>query len=250
MNPADLAPVGLETSLWSLFWGAHIVVKGVMLGLLGASVWCWAIIVDKTMLFSRSERSMNRFEESFWSGQSLDDLHSFLSQRPNQDWGAMAGVFMAAMGEWKRSLEGPRALAHLSGVGARLEKILGIAIQREVARWESKLLVLATVASSAPYIGLFGTVWGIMTSFRSIAASKNTSLAVVAPGIAEALFATAIGLFAAIPAVIAYNRLQASAGKLQGRLEEFSEEFSSILSRQIDERNATVHHAPTLQHAS
>jgi biopolymer transport protein TolQ len=251
MNPVDLSPVGFETSLWSLFWGAHIVVKAVMLGLLSASIWCWAIIIDKTLLFARAERTMDRFEETFWSGQSLEDLHIFLTQRPSQDWGAMASVFMAAMGEWKRSLEGSRARIHLSGLSVRLEKILKIAIQREVSRWESKLLVLATVASSAPYIGLFGTVWGIMTSFRSIAASKNTSLAVVAPGIAEALFATAIGLFAAIPAVIAYNRLQASSAKLHGRLEEFSEEFASVLSRQIDERTAHISSITTpLQNAS
>ena len=150
----------------------------------------------------------------------------------------MAAVFVAAMREWRRSFEGPSR--SVMGLSQRIDKVLDVSIQREVERLESKLLVLATIGSSAPFIGLFGTVWGIMTSFRSIAASKNTSLAVVAPGIAEALFATAIGLFAAIPAVIAYNKLQAEAAKQQGRLEGFADEFSAILSRQIDERIAAL----------
>ncbi|MCP8939811.1 protein TolQ [Alsobacter sp. SYSU M60028] len=238
MNATDvvtqgLAAPGAEISLWSMFWGAHFVVKFVMLGLLAASVWCWAIIIDKTLLFSRSRRSMDRFEEIFWSGQSLEELYRTLAERHTT---SMASVFVAAMREWKRSFEGSsRAFA---GLAQRIDKVLDVSIAREVERLESKLLVLATIGSSAPFIGLFGTVWGIMTSFRSIAASKNTSLAVVAPGIAEALFATAIGLFAAIPAVIAYNKLQAEAAKQQARLEGFADEFSAILSRQIDERIA------------
>jgi biopolymer transport protein TolQ len=238
MNLADvtqgaLPALGGEVSLWALFWQAHFVVKLVMLGLLSASVWCWAIIVDKTLLFSRTHRAMDRFEEIFWSGQSLDELYRSLSSRQPA---GMAALFVAAMREWKRSFEGAgRSFASLS---QRIDKVLDVSIQREVERLESKLLVLATIGSSAPFIGLFGTVWGIMTSFRSIAASKNTSLAVVAPGIAEALFATAIGLFAAIPAVIAYNKLQADSAKAQGRLEGFADEFSAILSRQIDERIA------------
>jgi biopolymer transport protein TolQ len=176
---------------------------------------------------------MDRFEEVFWSGQSLEELYQMLVDRPA---GAMAAVFVAAMREWKRAVENPgRSFANL---GQRIDKVLDVTIQRERERFESKLLVLATIGSASPFIGLFGTVWGIMTSFRSIAASKNTSLAVVAPGIAEALFATAIGLFAAIPAVIAYNKLQAQANKQQARLEAYADEFSAILSRQIDERIA------------
>jgi biopolymer transport protein TolQ len=238
MNGTEVVTQGLgaaggEISLWSMFWGAHFVVKFVMLGLLAASVWCWAIIVDKTLLYSRSRKSMDRFEEVFWSGQSLEELYRALADRPNSN---MASVFVAAMREWKRSFEGSSRA--VMGLSQRIDKVLDVTIQREVERLESKLLVLATIGSSAPFIGLFGTVWGIMTSFRSIAASKNTSLAVVAPGIAEALFATAIGLFAAIPAVIAYNKLQAEASKQQGRLEGFADEFSAILSRQIDERIA------------
>lgn len=238
MNGTDVVQAGLgaagsEITLWSMFWGAHFVVKVVMLGLLGASVWSWAIIIDKSLFFRRSERAMDRFEEVFWSGQSLEELYQMLVDRPA---GAMSAVFVAAMREWKRAVENPgRSFANLS---QRIDKVLDVTIQRERERFESKLLVLATIGSASPFIGLFGTVWGIMTSFRSIAASKNTSLAVVAPGIAEALFATAIGLFAAIPAVIAYNRLQAQANKQQARLEAYADEFSAILSRQIDERIA------------
>ena len=176
---------------------------------------------------------MDRFEEIFWSGQSLEELYRNLNDRPTTGLGA---VFVAAMREWKRSFEGSgRSVASLS---QRIDKVLDVTIQREVERLDSRLLFLASIGSAAPYIGLFGTVWGIMNSFTSIAASKNTSLAVVAPGIAEALFATAIGLFAAIPAVLAYNKLQAEVSKQQSRLETFADEFSAILSRQIDERMA------------
>jgi biopolymer transport protein TolQ len=234
MNPVDAAEAAQavhDMSLLGLFWSAHIVVKLVMVGLLGASVWCWAIIVDKTLLFARTKRAMDRFEEIFWSGQSLEELYLNLQSRPNA---GLASVFVAAMREWKRSFEGTgRSVASLA---QRIDKVLDVTIQREVERLEGKLMVLASIGSAGPYIGLFGTVWGIMNSFTSIAASKNTSLAVVAPGIAEALFATAIGLFAAIPAVLAYNKLQSQVTKLQGRLEGFADEFSAILSRQIDER--------------
>ena len=220
-----------DMSLWGLFLQASIIVKFVMLGLISASIWCWAIVVDKQLLFSRTKRNMDRFEKIFWSGQSLEELYRSLVNRPNT---SMAALFVAAMREWKRSYEGGgRSVA---GLQQRIDKVLDVTIAREVERLESKLLVLATVGSAGPFIGLFGTVVGIMNSFTSIAASKNTSLAVVAPGIAEALFATAIGLFAAIPAVLAYNKLQSEVGKLQSRLEGFADEFSAILSRQIDER--------------
>ena len=235
MNGAEVASSGLaapvvEVSLLSMFWTAHIVVKFVMLGLLAASVWCWAIIINKTLLFAKSRRAMDSFEQIFWSGSSLEELYTTLSARPTT---GMATLFVAAMREWKRSFQ--TASSSFMGLQARIEKVLDVSIAREVEKLESNLLVLATVASASPFIGLFGTVWGIMTSFRSIAASKNTSLAVVAPGIAEALFATAIGLFAAIPALIAYNKMQADVAKKQARLEGFADEFSSILSRQIDQ---------------
>lgn len=220
-----------DMSLLGLFLQAHFVVKFVMIGLLASSIWCWAIVVDKQLLFSRTKRNMDRFEKIFWSGQSLEELYRGLSNRPNT---SMAALFVAAMREWKRSYEsGGKSVA---GLQQRIDKVLDVTISREVERLESKLLVLATVGSAGPFIGLFGTVWGIMTSFQSIAASKNTSLAVVAPGIAEALFATAIGLVAAIPAVIFYNKFSSQVARNASRMEGFADEFSAILSRQIDER--------------
>ena len=222
---------GGDLSLVALFLQAHIVVKVVIVGLLLASVWSWAIIVDKTFLFRRVRSQMDRFEKVFWSGQSLEELYRSLSGRTPT---AMASVFVAAMREWKRSFEaGARSPL---GLQTRIDKVLDVTIDRETERLERRLLFLATVGSSAPFIGLFGTVWGIMMSFQAIAASKNTALAVVAPGIAEALLATALGLLAAIPAVIAYNKLSNDAGKISQRLEGFADEFAAILSRQVDER--------------
>lgn len=222
-----------DLSLWGLFWQAHIVVKLVMFGLVVASVWTWSIIINKWMLFRTLNGQMDTFEETFWSGQSLEELYRTLQ---TQQTNGMSSVFVAAMREWKRAFEGSGR--GFTSLNSRIDKVLDVTIQREAERYESNLLVLATVGSAGPFIGLFGTVWGIMTSFTSIAASKNTSLAVVAPGIAEALFATAIGLAAAIPAVIAYNVYQKQAAKAQSRLESFADEFSAILSRQIDERVA------------
>ncbi|CAM1634934.1 MotA/TolQ/ExbB proton channel [Bartonella apihabitans] len=210
---------------------ANWVVKAVMIGLLLASIWSWAIIIDKLIAYSRIRHAMNRFEQIFWSGQSLEDLYRNLSERRVFGMGA---IFMAAMREWKKSLE--KGARSPMGLQSRIDKAMDVALARESDRMESRLGFLATVGSAGPFIGLFGTVVGIMSSFQSIAASKNTSLAVVAPGIAEALLATAIGLLAAIPAVIAFNKLSGDAGKITGRLEGFADEFSAILSRQIDEK--------------
>jgi biopolymer transport protein TolQ len=228
MIPLDAAS---DLSIFTLFWQAHWIVKSVMIGLMACSVWVWAIAVDKLILYARTTRAMDGFEQTFWSGQSLEELYRMVSARPNH---SMAALFVAAMREWKRSFEGPpRSFA---GLQMRIEKVMDVTIMREIERLERRLLVLATVGSAGPFIGLFGTVWGIMTSFQSIAASKNTSLAVVAPGIAEALFATAIGLVAAIPATIFYNKFSSEVNKQAQRLEGFADEFSAILSRQIDER--------------
>ena len=238
MNPADVAssiaaaPVA-EVTVFGMFLQASLIVKIVMLGLLSASVWSWAIIINKSILFARTQRAMDKFENVFWSGTSLEELYTTLSSRPAT---GMANLFVAAMREWKRSVQ--TANSSFMGLQARIDKVLDVSISREVERLESNLLFLATVASAGPFVGLFGTVWGIMTSFRSIAASKNTSLAVVAPGIAEALLATALGLFAAIPALVAYNKLQGDVAKKQARMEGFADEFSSILSRQIDQHGA------------
>ena len=233
-----LADAGVQASVFAIFWSASFVVKLVMIGLLAASVWCWAIIIDKTLLIRRARAAIEDFENLFWSGSSLEDLYHSLSARPTM---ATASLFIAAMREWKRSFQ--NAHASFVGLQSRIEKVLDVSIAREVEKLEANLLVLATVASAGPFIGLFGTVWGIMTSFRSIAASKNTSLAVVAPGIAEALFATALGLFAAIPALIAYNKLSGDVAKTQARMESFADEFSAILSRQIDQHAAQRNNA-------
>jgi len=222
-----------DLSLWALFMQADIIVKSVMLGLLAASVWSWAIIVDKTLLFGRAKLEMNRFERVFWSGQSLEELYQEMAERPPMGLGA---VFVAAMKEWKRSHE--QNAASFMGVQGRLDKVLDVAIARESEALEKRLGFLATVASASPFIGLFGTVWGIMNAFTAISAAASTNLTVVAGPIAEALFATAIGLLAAIPAVIAYNKLSSDAGKLIGRLEGFADEFSTILSRQLEARGA------------
>ncbi len=232
VESADLAAT-VDTSLLNLFLEAGLVVKIVMMGLLLASVWCWAIIFDKMLLFSRTKRQLNQFEQVFWSGQSLEDLYRTLSDRPQH---GMAALFVAAMGEWKRSFE--RNARSQIGLQTRIDKVLDVSMARETERLEKRLLFLATLGSAAPFIGLFGTVVGIMTSFQAIAGSKSTNLAVVAPGIAEALLATALGLLAAIPAVVAYNKLSADASKVATRLEGFADEFSAILSRQIDEKSA------------
>lgn len=224
-----------DLSLINLFLMAHWVVKLVMIGLAAASIWSWAIIINKSIALRGVRTRMDDFEDRFWSGQSLDELYRSLMNKTNDGF---AALFIAAMTEWRRAFEGSgRGFASLQ---TRIDKVLDVSISREVERLESKLLVLATIASVGPYIGLFGTVFGIMTTFRSIAASKNTSLAVVAPGIAEALFATAIALAAAIPANIFYNKFVRDAGKIQGRLESFADEFSAILSRQIDERTGAA----------
>jgi biopolymer transport protein TolQ len=233
MNPADVAqsalPVTADLSILGLFLQAHWVVKTVMIGLLACSIWVWAIAIDKFFLFRRTKSAMDRFEQAFWSGQSLEELYRGLSSKPTH---SMAALFVAAMREWKRSFEGhARSFA---GLQQRIDKVMDVTIMREIDRLERRLLVLATVGSAGPFIGLFGTVWGIMNSFQSIAASKNTSLAVVAPGIAEALFATALGLLAAIPAVIFYNKFNSEVARHAARLEGFADEFSAILSRQID----------------
>jgi biopolymer transport protein TolQ len=233
MENIALADPAAHLSIWSLFMQAGWVVKLVMIGLLCASVWTWAIIIDKLVAYSRMRLALNRFEQVFWSGQSLEDLYRTLADRKTTGMGA---IFVAAMREWKKSFE--KGAKSPLALQTRIDKAMDLALTREMERLEGRLGFLATTGSAAPFIGLFGTVIGIMTSFQAIAASKNTSLSVVAPGIAEALLATAIGLLAAIPAVIAYNKLSSDANKLGVRMEGFSDEFSAILSRQIDEKVA------------
>ena len=221
-------------SIWGLFVRADLVVKTVILALMLASFWSWAIIFDKVIRMRRLDKQTTEFEDNFWSGGSLDDLYDRVGNRPQHP---MAAVFGAAMREWRRSASKGR----MGGGGIqeslqqRIERVMQVAVAREMERLERYMIFLASVGSTAPFVGLFGTVWGIMNSFQSIGATHNTSLSVVAPGIAEALFATALGLVAAIPAVIAYNKLSSDLGRYTNRLESFSGEFSAILSRQLEE---------------
>ena len=233
MENLPLAEPGVQLSVWHLFAQAGWVVKLVMIGLLGASIWTWAIVVDKLVAYARMRGALNRFEQVFWSGQSLEELYKTLSERKTS---GMGSIFVAAMREWKKSFE--KGAKSPLGLQTRIDKAMDLALTREMERLEGRLGFLATIGSAAPFIGLFGTVVGIMTSVQAIAGSKSTNLAVVAPGIAEALLATAIGLLAAIPAVIAYNKLSSDAGKIAVRMEGFADEFSAILSRQIDEKVA------------
>ncbi|MDX1710538.1 MAG: protein TolQ [Rhodovibrionaceae bacterium] len=224
-----------DLSVWGLFLQADIVVKIVLVVLLLASFWSWAIIFEKVMRMRRLRGRADQFEEAFWSGGSLDDLYDRIDNRPADP---MASVFVSAMREWRRfAARGDRSSGGETKAGLlqRVERVMDITLGREMERLERHMIFLASVGSSAPFIGLFGTVWGIMNAFTSIAASKNTSLAVVAPGIAEALFATALGLVAAIPAVIAFNKLSNDLGRYAQRLEGFAGEFAAIISRQVDE---------------
>ena len=229
----NLGAPGGDLSILGLFLQADIVVKIVMLALLVASVWVWAIVFEKVTTLRRVEKSADAFEDRFWSGGSLDELFEEEGAKPEHP---MAAVFGAAMNEWRRSLRVAGADISRSGVRDRVERAMGVTIQREMERMEKWMIFLASVGSTAPFIGLFGTVWGIMHSFSAIAAMHNTNLAVVAPGIAEALFATAIGLVAAIPSVLAYNKLSTDLGRFAARLEGFGTEFGAILSRQSEER--------------
>ena len=234
VNAAGLVTTSAEFnfSVWMLFLKADIIVKIVMLLLTVASVWCWAIIIEKSLRLRRLNNNAAEFEDSFWSGGSLDSLYDRIGAQPKDP---MAAVFASAMKEWRRALDSGVAGADRgSSLNDRIDRVMDVTLNREVERVERQMTILASTGSTAPFIGLFGTVWGIMNSFQSIAISKNTSLAVVAPGIAEALFATALGLLAAIPAVIAYNKISKDVDRYAARLEDFSSEFSAIISRQLD----------------
>ncbi len=221
----------LNFSMLALFERADLVVKTVIVLLILASLWCWAIIFEKWIGLRRLNKRSNIFETTFWSGQSLDDLYDRISTEPRDP---MSAVFVAAMREWRRSSTKPGTTGASVNLPERIDRVMQITVQREMDRVERYMTFLATTGSTAPFIGLFGTVWGIMHSFQSIAISKNTSLAVVAPGIAEALFATALGLLAAIPAVVAYNKLSRDLDRYAGRLDNFAGEFAAILSRELE----------------
>lgn len=219
-----------DFSILALFLKADWIVKAVMIALVLASIWCWAIIYEKWSGLRRLNAEADEFEQDFWSGKSLDDLFKRVGKAPGDP---MSAVFVAAMREWQRAKD-----KGTSGISAtlseRIDRVMQITLSREMDRVERYLTFLSSTGSTAPFIGLFGTVWGIMNSFQAIAVSKNTSLVVVAPGIAEALFATALGLLAAIPAVLAYNKISRDIDRYAGRLETFAGEFSAILSRQME----------------
>jgi len=218
-----------DLSLWGLFMSADLVVKLIMIGLLLASFWSWTIIFNKVIRIKGLFSSASQFEDSFWSGGSLEVLYERIGNRPRDP---MSAIFAAAMREWKRMSGNGRSSVTLQ---ERIERAMQVTLSREMDRLERHMGFLASLGSTATFIGLFGTVWGIMNSFQSIAASNNTSLAVVAPGIAEALFATAIGLVAAIPAVIAYNKISLELNRYANRLDSFANEFGAIISRQLEE---------------
>ncbi|OWU85477.1 biopolymer transporter ExbB [Oceanicola sp. 22II-s10i] len=220
---------GMDFSMWALFAQSTFTVKIVMIMLIFASFWSWSIIIQKIIAYRSARREAARFDREFWSGEPLDELYDQIGADPR---GRSQRIFASGMTEWRRSHRDDGAL--IAGAQARIDRSMDVAIAKESERLQSGLPVLATVGSTAPFVGLFGTVWGIMHAFIGIAEQQNTNLAVVAPGIAEALLATALGLVAAIPAVIFYNKLSTDADRIVGNYEAFADEFSTILSRQLD----------------
>lgn len=219
----------IDFSMWSLFMRATLTVKLVMIVLVLASVWAWAIIIQKLLDYRRARSEAASFEAAFWSGEPLDELYSQIGPDPN---GPSEKVFASGMAEWQRSHRDNGDL--IPGAQARIDRSMDVAIAKEAEGLNKGLSLLATVGSTSPFIGLFGTVWGIMHAFIEIARAQNTNLAVVAPGIAEALLATGLGLLAAIPAVVFYNKLSADSDRIVAGYEAFADEFATILSRQLD----------------
>lgn len=241
VNATELAGTAAATdmSLWGLFMHADIVGRSVMILLFLASIYCWAIILDKYTRLKKLRRSADVFEDKFWSGGSLESLYERVGKAPADP---VQAVFTAGMREWKLAAEkGLLATGTMrANLQQRIERVMEVTVAREMTIIERQMTFLASIGSAAPFIGLFGTVWGIMRSFTAIAAQQNTSLAVVAPGIAEALLATAIGLFAAIPAVMAYNKFSSEIGRYHERLENFSSEFATIISRSLEENRSAA----------
>jgi biopolymer transport protein TolQ len=230
METEALALAGeVDFSMWALFARATLTVKIVMLILTIGSLWGWAIIVTKLRDYRVARSEARKFDEAFWSGDPLDQLFDDIGPVPA---GRSERIFSAGMTEWRRSHRQDGGM--IGGAQIRIDRSMDVAIQKEAEKLQSGLPVLATVGSTAPFIGLFGTVWGIMNAFIEIGQSQSTNLAIVAPGIAEALLATGLGLLAAIPAVIFYNKLSADSDRIVGGYEAFADEFATILSRQLD----------------
>jgi biopolymer transport protein TolQ len=223
------AEIGGSITVWGMFAQATFTVKLVMMALILASFWTWSIIVQKTIQYRKAKREAEEFDRAFWSGEPLDGLYDQIGPEPA---GAAQKIFSAGMTEWRRSHREDGGL--IPGATARIDRSMDVAIAKEAERLQKGLPVLATTGSTAPFVGLFGTVFGIMNAFIEIAEQQNTNLAVVAPGIAEALLATGLGLMAAIPAVVFYNKLNADSDRILGGYEAFADEFATILSRQLD----------------
>ncbi len=235
MDTQNLAEAAQQMSMWDMVWSSDTVTKVVMIGLIAASVWSWAIIIEKIGTLRQVKRLSRSFESKFWSGGSLDRLYDSIGNRPEDP---MSAMFVAAMREWKRTnILKSKTDRGLRGVSLqqRIEKAMTVSMDKELDALDTRMGFLASTGSVAPLVGLFGTVWGIINSFNAIAVTQSNSLSAIAPGIAEALFTTAFGLIAAIPAVVAYNKISSDIDSYANRLENFMAEFSSILSREIDD---------------
>nr|WP_319947757.1 protein TolQ [uncultured Shimia sp.] len=219
----------VDYSMWALFARATLIVKLVMLMLVVASFWSWSVIIQKLRAYRQARAEAAEFDRAFWSGEPLDALFDEIGTNPA---GRSERIFAAGMMEWRRSHRQDGGL--IANATSRIDRSMDVAIAKEAEALQKGLPILATVGSTAPFVGLFGTVWGIMNAFIEIAAQQNTNLAVVAPGIAEALMATGLGLLAAIPAVIFYNKLSADSDRIIAGYEAFADEFATILSRQLD----------------
>ena len=218
-------------SMYGMFMDSDLFMKILILGLLFTSVWCWTIIFDKVVRFKKIRREMKVFESQFWSGGALDKLYATYSKGTKNP---LAIIFVAAIQEWKRSTKETKGKKATIKLSERIDKVMQIAVDKQVEKLETKMTFLASTGSVAPLLGLFGTVWGIMDAFNAIGATQSTNIAAVAPGVAEALFTTAVGLIAAIPAVIAYNKLSSDIERMAHRMETFSGELGAILSRQAE----------------
>ncbi|MDY6407823.1 MAG: protein TolQ [Pseudomonadota bacterium] len=218
-------------SMWGMFQDSDLFMKVLILGLLFASVWCWAIIFDKVFSFKHLRTTMKDFETKFWSGGSLDTLYTTYAKTTKNP---LATIFVAAIQEWRRSTKEGKGKKATIKLSERIDKVMQIAIDKQIDKMETKMTFLASTGSVAPLLGLLGTVWGIMSAFSSIGATQSTNFAAVAPGVAEALLTTAVGLIAAIPAVIAYNKLTNDIDRMAQRMETFAGELSAILSRQAE----------------
>ena len=249
MNGTDLASRAVEAadlggsaaaihdlSMIGLFMQADLVVKAVMMILMFASVWSWAIIFEKRRTLKMLNNRANKFEDSFWSGEPLDKLYQRVKKGKMDP---LIKTFAAGMEEWQNGVAGgiPSTENVQASLKQRVERAMAVTINREMSSLERGMTFLASIGSTATFIGLFGTVWGIMNSFSAIAGTQNTSLVVVAPGIAEALFATAVGLIAAIPAVLAYNIFSTGLARYADRLDAFTSDFAAILSRHLDSQD-------------